>query len=74
MLLLNVEYKSGPVSYVTLLSADEKDDIGKELIAKGFAFVDQKKEKKFQKLVREYLEAQESAKKNRVRIAIFLFD
>lgn len=66
MLLLNVEYKSGQVSYVTLLSSDEKEDIGKELISKGFVFVEPKRERKFQKIVADYLSAQESAKKNRV--------
>lgn len=51
---------------MTLLSSEEKEDIGKELILKGFVVVDPKKEKKFQKIVSEYLSAQETAKKNRV--------
>lgn len=68
VLLLNVEYKSGSLLHVTLLSADEKEDIGKELVEKGFVFVDPKREKKFQKIVSEYLAAQESAKKQRLNL------
>ena len=68
VLLLNVEYKSGSICYVTLLSVDEKDDIGKELVAKGFVFVDQKRDRKFQKIVNDYLTAQDAAKKTRLNL------
>lgn len=74
VLLLNVEYKAGSLSYVTLLSSDEKEDVGKELVLKGFTFVDRKRDKRFQKLLNDYLTAQESAKKSRVSIyMIYLF-
>lgn len=68
VLLLNIEYKLGSIPFVTLLSSDEKDDIGKELVSKGFVFVDHKRDKKFQKIVNDYLSAQESAKKNRFNL------
>lgn len=70
VLLLNVEYKVGSIPYVTLLSSDEKEDIGKDLILKGFVFVDPKREKKFQKIVNDYLSAQETAKKSRVSSSV----
>lgn len=56
---------------MTLLSPEEKEDIGKELILKGFVVIDPKKEKKFQKIVNDYISAQETAKKNRVS---FIYD
>jgi len=67
-LLLNVEYKSGLTSYITLMSSDEKEDIGKELVAKGFVFVQKMRERKFQKIGNDYLSAQESAKKARLNL------
>lgn len=67
-LLLNVEYKTGGIEYVTLLNADTKDDIVKGLIAEGYLLVEPRKEKRLQKIVTEYRNAQESAKKKRLNM------
>ena len=52
---------------MTLTSPESKEDIGRALIAEGLALVDKRSEKRFQKMVKDYLGAQETAKKNRVR-------
>lgn len=67
-LLLNVEYKSGAIPYVTLVTPEEKDDIGKKLVEKGFVLAEKRREKKYQKLISDYVSAQDVAKKNRVRL------
>lgn len=67
-LFLNVEYKVGSVSYVTLSTVDENDDIGKGLVQNGYVFVEKKKGKKFHKTVNDYLSVQESAKKSRLNL------
>jgi endonuclease YncB( thermonuclease family) len=53
---------------VTLTNPESKDDIGRSLIAEGLALVDKRNEKRFQKMVKDYLGAQDSAKKNRVSV------
>lgn len=68
MLLLNVEYRSGPTNYVTLLTSEDKADIGKELVTNGFLMVEKRNEKRFQKIVSDYLAAQESAKSKRLNL------
>ncbi|XP_042897103.1 staphylococcal nuclease domain-containing protein 1 [Parasteatoda tepidariorum] len=70
-LRLNIEYKNGSLSHVTLLTTDEKEDIGKKLVEKGYALVDRRPEKKFYKLISEYLSAQETAKKNRANLWVY---
>jgi hypothetical protein len=40
------------------------------LIAEGLALVDKRNEKRFQKMVKDYLGAQDSAKKSRVSMTI----
>ena len=62
--LLNVEYQN----HVTLLKSESKEDVGKTLIADGYALVEPRKERRFQKLVEEYKEAQEEAKRARRNI------
>ena len=52
---------------MTLTNPESKEDIGRALIAEGLALVDKRNEKRFQKMVKDYLGAQETAKKNRVR-------
>ncbi|KFM78204.1 Nuclease domain-containing protein 1, partial [Stegodyphus mimosarum] len=66
VLLLNVEYRVGSVPYGTLVTVDEKQDIGRELVSRGFIFVEKRKEMKYQKIINEYLAAQDLAKKNRL--------
>jgi len=53
---LNVEYRQGNVSYATLVDASNNDeDIAKMLIREGHLLLDNRREKKLQKLVRRLL-------------------
>ncbi|GBL80625.1 Nuclease domain-containing protein 1 [Araneus ventricosus] len=70
-LLLNVEYKNGSLPCVTLVTPEEKEDIGKRLVEKGFVLAEKRLEKKYQKLINEYLSAQELAKKNRANLWVY---
>ena len=51
---------------MTLVHPDSKEDIGKSLVAEGLALVEKRREKRFQKMVMDYISAQEAAKKSRV--------
>nr|3BDL_A Chain A, Staphylococcal nuclease domain-containing protein 1 [Homo sapiens] len=60
--LLNVEHLSAGCPHVTLQFADSKGDVGLGLVKEGLVMVEVRKEKQFQKVITEYLNAQESAK------------
>lgn len=64
--LLNYEYKSSSVDAVTLLYADTKDDIAQNLITEGLVLVEQRREKRLNKLMTTYKKAEEKAKADRV--------
>lgn len=66
--LLNVEYAGASCPHVTLQFADSKDDVGLGLVKEGLVMVEVRKEKQFQKLIAEYLNAQESAKAARLNL------
>ncbi|XP_041113786.1 staphylococcal nuclease domain-containing protein 1-like [Polyodon spathula] len=66
--LLNVEYMGGSCPHVTLQFTDTKDDVGLGLVKQGMVMVDVRKEKHLQKVVKEYLIAQESAKAARLNL------
>nr|AAH47835.1 Snd1 protein [Danio rerio] len=66
--LLNVEYSGSVCPQVTLQFADTKEDVGLGLVKEGMVMVDIRKEKYLQKMVTEYLNAQESAKSARLNI------
>ncbi|CAB4015938.1 staphylococcal nuclease domain-containing 1-like, partial [Paramuricea clavata] len=68
MFLLNKEYKINNQEFVTLTNPESKEDIGRALIAEGLALVDKRNEKRFQKMVKDYLGAQDTAKKNRLNM------
>lgn len=70
-LLLNVEYKNGIIPCVTLVTSDEKEDIGKRLIEKGYVLAERRTEKKYQKLISDYVSSQEVAKKNRANLWVY---
>ena len=67
-LTMNVEYKVGSTSYVTLMYADTKDDVAAGLIGDGLLLVEPRREKRLRKLVDSYNKAQDKAKANRVRV------
>ncbi|XP_003475212.2 staphylococcal nuclease domain-containing protein 1 [Cavia porcellus] len=66
--LLNVEHPSATCPHVTLQFADSKGDVGLGLVKEGLVMVEVRKEKQFQKVITEYLNAQESAKSARLNL------
>ena len=66
-LLLNVEHRLGGGEFVSLCDPDSKEDVAKGLISAGFILVEQRREKRFAKVMSEYIKAQETAMANRVR-------
>lgn len=65
-LQLNVEYRVSGAEHVTLFDPAAKTDIARDLIADGFLIADKtKKDRRLQKLITEYKEAEQSARKNR---------
>lgn len=65
-LQLNVEYRISGAEHVTLVDPANKSDIGKELITDGFLIAEKnKKDRRLQKLIIDYKEAEQSARKNR---------
>nr|KAF6470315.1 staphylococcal nuclease and tudor domain containing 1 [Molossus molossus] len=66
--LLNVEHLSASCPHATLQFADSKGDVGLGLVKEGLVMVEVRKEKQFQKVITEYLNAQESAKSARLNL------
>uniref|UniRef100_A0A8C5QMV6 Staphylococcal nuclease domain-containing protein n=1 Tax=Leptobrachium leishanense TaxID=445787 RepID=A0A8C5QMV6_9ANUR len=66
--LLNVEYSGAGCSHVTLQFADSKEDVGLGLVKEGLVMVEVRKEKQFQKVIPEYISAQEAAKAARMNL------
>lgn len=66
--LLNVEFGGLSCSNVTLQFTDTKDDVGLGLVKEGLVMVDARKEKHLQKVITEYLNAQEAAKSARLNL------
>ncbi|XP_063164900.1 staphylococcal nuclease domain-containing protein 1 [Candoia aspera] len=66
--LLNVEYTGPSCAHVTLQFADSKADVGLGLVKTGLVMVEPRKEKQFQKVITEYLNAQEAAKSARLNL------
>ncbi|KFV71267.1 Staphylococcal nuclease domain-containing protein 1, partial [Dryobates pubescens] len=64
--LLNVEHLGPGCPHVTLQFLDSKSDVGLGLVKEGLVMVEVRKEKQFQKVITEYLNAQETAKSARV--------
>jgi len=66
-LKMNIEYRVGTDTYVTFTD-DEGADIGKGLVGDGLLLVDRKGGRKLAKLLKEYEEAMEKAKKDHLNI------
>jgi len=64
---LNVEYKIGTEVFVTL-SSDAGEDIGKGLVEDGLLLVDRKGGRKFAKLLSDYEDSMQKAKKEHLNI------
>lgn len=72
-LLMNYEYELNGVRHVTLLDQEmdkdkDKQDIGKSLVADGFLLVSKRRERRFEKLMSDYLAAEDEAKKKHLGI------
>ncbi len=68
---MNVEYRVGGVSYVSLHDPDapkDQGDVVKNLIADGLLLVDKKGGRRMAKMVSQYLDAMEKAKKGHLNI------
>ena len=65
---LNVEYKLNGQDYVTLTNQETKNDLARTLLSYGVVLVEQRREKRLQKLIHEYCTAQEVARKNRLNL------
>merc|ERR1712183_483185 len=63
---LNVEYKTGGESFVSVHIGDE--DVGKNLVEDGLLLVDRKGGRKLEALVKSYDDAMNRAKKNHLNI------
>ena len=57
----------GSVEFVTLFNSAQ-EDLGKSLISNGFALSEKRRERRLNKLVSEYIKAQESAKTSRLNM------
>jgi len=62
--LLNVEYKIGGQEFVTLVDETSKEDVAERLLREGLLLVENRKERRLQKLTRDYKAAESEAKKN----------
>jgi len=65
---LNTEYKFNNQDFVTLTNPETKKDIANVLITNGVLMVERRREKRLQKLISEYITAQEKARKSRVSL------
>jgi len=66
--LLNVEYKVGGLDYVTLADKTSKEDVAQNLVKEGLLLVENKKERRLQKLLKDYKAAEEEAKRKHLCI------
>ncbi|XP_057313006.1 staphylococcal nuclease domain-containing protein 1-like [Hydractinia symbiolongicarpus] len=65
---LNMEYKFNGQEFVTLSNPETKQDLASTLLSNGVVLLDKRREKRLQKLVHDYVAAQEKARKNRVNL------
>uniref|UniRef100_A0A2S2Q6G9 Staphylococcal nuclease domain-containing protein 1 n=1 Tax=Sipha flava TaxID=143950 RepID=A0A2S2Q6G9_9HEMI len=65
---INEEYTYDNITHITVKDTDKKEDLVKKLVEEGFLLVDRRRERYLQKLLTEYIEAQEKAKKDRLHM------
>lgn len=63
---LNTEYKFNNQDFVTLSNPETKQDIASVLISSGVLMVEKRREKRLQKLLKDYNTAQDKARKSRL--------
>ena len=61
-----MEYRRDGSDFVTLLYADNKEDVAQGLLSEGLLLCEPRKEKRLAKLMSEYTKAQDKAKESRV--------
>nr|QBI71277.1 ebna2 binding protein P100 [Isotomurus palustris] len=66
--LLNVEYKNVGVEYVSLADDKKKQDVGQTLVREGLLLVENRKERRLQKMVKEFKAAENEAKAKHLNI------
>lgn len=66
--LLNTEYRREGTEFVTLLHADNKEDVAQGLLSEGLLLCEPRKEKRLNKMVTEYTTAQNKAKEARLNL------
>jgi len=66
--LLNVEYKIAGVEYISLVNEAKKTDVAQELVKEGLLLVENRKERRLQKLVKDFKTAESEAKKKHLNI------
>jgi staphylococcal nuclease domain-containing protein 1 len=66
--LLNVEYKTGNLGYVTLIEETTKEDLGQSLVKEGLLLVENRKERRLQKLLKDYKAAEREAKDKHLNV------
>lgn len=65
---LNVEFVNNGLSNATLFDPTSKADIGKGLVQDGFILVEKRPGRRFAKIVNEYKEAEQAARKSHIGI------
>ena len=65
--LMNNEYTTNNVSYVSLVYPDSQTDVANGLVADGLVLVEPRREKRLSKLMSTYNKSQDKAKSERVR-------
>jgi len=66
--LLNVEYKNGGVEYISLVDDSKKVDVGQNLVREGLLLVENRKERRLQKLIKDFKTAETEAKMKHLNI------
>lgn len=66
--LLNVEYRVGGTEYVSLVDEIKKTDVAQTLVKEGLLLVENRKERRLQKLVKDFKTAEAEAKKKHLNI------
>ncbi|OXA52850.1 staphylococcal nuclease domain-containing protein 1 [Folsomia candida] len=67
-LLLNIEYRNGGIEYVSLAVEESKADIAQNLVKEGLLMVENRKERRLQKLVKDFKTAESEAKMKHLNI------
>jgi len=65
---LNVEYKVGGIEYISLVDDAKKSDVAQNLVKEGLLLVENRKERRLQKLMKDFKTAENEAKSNHLNV------